>query len=146
MVVLAVTLHNIPEGMAVGLSFAIAAQEGGALAGAVALALGMALQNFPEGAAVSLPMRSQGVSRGRSFLCGAASGVVEPIFGLLTVLVAGSVAPIMPLILSFAAGAMIYVVVEELIPEAHLGEHSNTGTMGVLAGFLVMMVLDVALG
>ena len=146
MVVLAVTLHNIPEGMAVGLSFAIAAQEGGALAGAVALALGMALQNFPEGAAVSLPMRSQGVSRGRSFLCGAASGVVEPIFGLLTVLVAGSVAPVMPWILSFAAGAMIYVVVEELIPEAHLGEHSHTGTLSVMTGFLVMMLLDVLLG
>lgn len=146
MVVLAVTLHNIPEGMAVGLSFAIAAQEGGALAGAVALALGMALQNFPEGAAVSLPMRSQGVSRGRSFLCGAASGVVEPIFGLLTVLVAGSVTPIMPWILSFAAGAMIYVVVEELIPEAHLGEHSHTGTVSVMTGFLVMMLLDVMLG
>lgn len=146
MLVLAVTLHNIPEGMAVGLSFAIAAQEGGALAGAVALALGMALQNFPEGAAVSLPMRSQGVSRGRSFLCGAASGVVEPIFGLLTVLVAGSVTPIMPWILSFAAGAMIYVVVEELIPEAHLGEHSHTGTVSVMTGFLVMMLLDVMLG
>ncbi len=146
MVVLAVTLHNIPEGMAVGLSFAIAAQEGGALAGAVALALGMALQNFPEGAAVSLPMRSQGVSRGRSFLCGAASGVVEPIFGLLTVLVAGSVAPVMPWILSFAAGAMIYVVVEELIPEAHLGEHSHAGTVSVMTGFLVMMLLDVLLG
>ena len=146
MVVLAVTLHNIPEGMAVGLSFAIAAQEGGALAGAIALALGMALQNFPEGAAVSLPMRSQGVSRGRSFLCGAASGVVEPIFGLLTVLVAGSVAPIMPWILSFAAGAMIYVVVEELIPEAHLGEHSHAGTVSVMTGFLVMMLLDVLLG
>ena len=146
MVVLAVTLHNIPEGMAVGLSFAIAAQEGGALAGAVALALGMALQNFPEGAAVSLPMRSQGVSRGRSFLCGAASGVVEPIFGLLTVLVAGSVTPIMPWILSFAAGAMIYVVVEELIPEAHLGEHSHAGTVSVMTGFLVMMLLDVLLG
>ena len=146
MIVLAVTLHNIPEGMAVGLSFAIAAQEGGALAGAVALALGMALQNFPEGAAVSLPMRSQGVSRGRSFLCGAASGVVEPIFGLITVLAAGSVTPAMPWILSFAAGAMIYVVVEELIPEAHLGEHSHTGTISVMAGFLVMMLLDVMLG
>ena len=132
MVVLAVTLHNIPEGMAVGLSFAIAAQEGGALAGAIALALGMALQNFPEGAAVSLPLRSQGASRGRSFLCGAASG--------------GSVTPAMPWILSFAAGAMIYVVVEELIPEAHLGEHSHTGTISVMAGFLVMMLLDVMLG
>ena len=146
MVVLAVTLHNIPEGMAVGLSFAIAAQEGGALAGAIALALGMALQNFPEGAAVSLPLRSQGASRGRSFLCGAASRVVEPVFGLLTVLAAGSITPVMPWILSFAAGAMIYVVVEELIPEAHLGEHSHTGTISVMTGFLVMMLLDVMLG
>ena len=146
MVVLAVTLHNIPEGMAVGLSFGIAAQEGGALAGAIALALGMALQNFPEGAAVSLPLRSQGASRGRSFLCGAASGVVEPVFGLLTVLAAGSITPVMPWILSFAAGAMIYVVVEELIPEAHLGEHSHTGTISVMTGFLVMMLLDVMLG
>ena len=146
MIVLAVTLHNIPEGMAVGLSFSVAAREGGALAGAVALALGMGLQNFPEGAAVSLPMKSQGVSRRKAFLCGAASGVVEPIFGLLTVLVAGSITGIMPWVLSFAAGAMIYVVVEELIPEAHLGEHSHTGTAGVMLGFLVMMVLDIALG
>lgn len=146
MIVLAVTLHNIPEGMAVGLSFTVAAQDGGALAGAVALAIGMGLQNFPEGAAVSLPMRSQGVSAGKAFACGAASGVVEPIFGLLTVLVAGSVRGLMPWILSFAAGAMIYVVVEELIPEAHLGEHSHAGTVSVMAGFLVMMLLDTALG
>ena len=107
--------------MAVGLSFAIAAQEGGAMAGAVALALGMGLQNFPEGAAVSLPLRGHGVSRHRAFLYGAASGVVEPIFGLLTVLVAGHITPMMPWVLAFAAGAMIYVVVEELIPEAHPG-------------------------
>ena len=146
MIVLAVTLHNIPEGMAVGLSFSVAAREGGALAGAVALALGMGLQNFPEGAAVSLPMKSQGVSRKKAFLCGAASGIVEPIFGLLTVLVAGSVMGIMPWVLSFAAGAMIYVVVEELIPEAQLGEHSHAGTASVMAGFLVMMLLDVFLG
>ena len=146
MIVLAVTLHNIPEGMAVGLSFSVAAREGGALAGAVALALGMGLQNFPEGAAVSLPMKSQGVSRKKAFLCGAASGVVEPIFGLLTVLVAGSIAGIMPWVLAFAAGAMIYVVVEELIPEAQLGEHSHAGTASVMAGFLVMMLLDVLLG
>ena len=146
MIVLAVTLHNIPEGMAVGLSFTVAAQDGGALAGAVALAIGMGLQNFPEGAAVSLPMRTQGVSPGKAFACGAASGVVEPIFGLLTVLVAGSVSGLMPWILSFAAGAMIYVVVEELIPEAHLGEHSHAGTVSVMAGFLVMMLLDTALG
>ena len=142
------TLHNIPEGMAVGLSFSVAAQDtaSGALAGALALALGMGLQNFPEGAAVSLPMKSQGVSRRKAFLCGAASGVVEPIFGLLTVLVAGSVTGIMPWVLAFAAGAMIYVVVEELIPEAQLGEHSHAGTGSVMAGFLVMMLLDVLLG
>lgn len=148
MIVLAVTLHNIPEGMAVGLTFAVAAQDPapGALAGAVALAVGMGLQNFPEGAAVSLPMKSQGVPNKKAFLCGAASGIVEPIFGLLTVLIAGSIGSIMPWILAFAAGAMIYVVVEELIPEAHLGEHSHTGTSSVMAGFLVMMMLDVLLG
>ena len=147
MIVLAVTLHNIPEGMAVGLSFSVAAQDTshGALTAAVALAIGMGLQNFPEGAAVSLPMKSQGVSSGRAFACGAVSGIVEPIFGLLTVLIAGSVAGIMPWILSFAAGAMIYVVVEELIPEAQLGEHSHAGTGSVMAGFLIMMMLDVAL-
>ncbi len=148
MIVLAVTLHNIPEGMAVGLAFAIAARDasGGSLAGALALALGMALQNYPEGAAVSLPFRSQGVSKGKAFICGALSGVVEPVFGLLTVLAAGSITGIMPWILSLAAGAMIYVVVEELIPEAHLGEHSHVGTVSVMAGFLVMMLLDVMLG
>ena len=151
MLVLAVTLHNIPEGMAVGLAFSVAAQTSGgtlsgALAGAIALAIGMGLQNFPEGAAVSLPLRTRGVSRGKSFLCGALSGVVEPIFGVLTVLVAGVVTGIMPWILSFAAGAMIYVVFEELIPEAHLGEHTHAGTVSVLIGFVVMMVLDVALG
>lgn len=146
MVVIAVTLHNIPEGMAVGLAFSVAASDASGLSGALALALGMGLQNFPEGAAVSLPLKSQGSSSLRSFACGAASGVVEPIFGLLTVLIAGSVTGIMPLILSFAAGAMLYVVVEELIPEAHLGEHSHSGTISVMAGFLVMMLLDVLLG
>jgi len=148
MVVLAVTLHNIPEGMAVGLSFSVAARDPnpGAFAAALALAIGMGLQNFPEGAAVSLPMKSQGVSNKKAFLCGAASGIVEPIFGLLTVLIAGSIVGVMPWILAFAAGAMIYVVVEELIPEAQLGEHSHTGTVSVMAGFLVMMLLDVVLG
>lgn len=148
MVVLAVTLHNIPEGMAVGLSFSVAARDTapGALAAAVALAIGMGLQNFPEGAAVSLPMKSQGVSNRKAFWCGALSGIVEPVFGVLTVLIAGSITGIMPLVLSFAAGAMIYVVVEELIPEAQLGEHSHTGTASVMAGFLVMMMLDVLLG
>ena len=148
MLVLAVTLHNIPEGMAVGLSFAVAARDpsSGALAGAAALAIGMGLQNFPEGAAVSLPMKSQGASAHRAFLYGAASGVVEPVFGLLTVLAAGSVEAMMPWVLSFAAGAMIYVVVEELIPEAQLGEHSHSGTLSVMGGFLAMMLLDVLLG
>ncbi|WP_207724188.1 ZIP family metal transporter [Oscillibacter hominis] len=146
MIVLAVTLHNIPEGMAVGLAFSVAAQDAGSLSGALALALGMGLQNFPEGAAVSLPLKSQGVSAPKSFACGAASGVVEPIFGLITVLVASSITGLMPVILSFAAGAMLYVVVEELIPEAHLGEHSHSGTISVMAGFLMMMLLDVMLG
>lgn len=149
LLVLAVTLHNIPEGMAVGLSFALAAQHGNdpaLFASAMALAMGIGIQNFPEGAAISLPLRQGGLSRGRSFLYGSLSGIVEPIFGILVVLAAGSIQPLMPWLLSFAAGAMLYVVVEELIPEAHLGEHSNIGTLGVMGGFLVMMVLDVSLG
>ena len=149
MLIFAVTLHNIPEGMAVGLSFALAAQHGGdpaLYAAAMALAIGIGIQNFPEGAAVSLPLRQEGLSRTKAFICGSLSGLVEPVFGILTVLIAGVIAPYMPWLLSFAAGAMIYVVVEELIPEAHLGEHSNLGTMGVMAGFLIMMILDVALG
>ena len=149
LLVFAVTLHNIPEGMAVGLSFALAAQHGGDAAlytAAMALAIGIGIQNFPEGAAISLPLRQEGMGRFKAFLCGSLSGVVEPIFGVLAVLVAGGIAPVMPWLLAFAAGAMMYVVVEELIPEAHLGEHSNVGTLGVMAGFLVMMVLDVALG
>lgn len=149
LLVFAVTLHNIPEGMAVGLSFALAAQHGGDPAlytAALALAIGIGIQNFPEGAAISLPLHQEGMSRFKAFVCGSLSGIVEPIFGIVTVLLAGSIAPIMPWMLAFAAGAMMYVVVEELIPEAHLGEHSNVGTLGVMAGFLVMMVLDVALG
>lgn len=149
LLVMAVTLHNIPEGMAVGLSFALAAQQGGesaAYASALALAIGIGIQNFPEGAAISLPLRQEGVSLGKSFFWGSMSGIVEPIFGILTVLISGIIASYMPWLLSFAAGAMMYVVVEELIPEAHLGEHSNIGTMGVMFGFLLMMVLDVALG
>ena len=149
LLVMAVTLHNIPEGMAVGLSFARAAQHGGDVglyASALALALGIGIQNFPEGAAVSLPLRQEGMRVGRAFAMGSMSGVVEPIFGLATVLLAAFIAPYMPWMLAFAAGAMMYVVVEELIPEAHLGEHSNLGTMGVMAGFLIMMILDVALG
>lgn len=148
LLVLAVTLHNIPEGMAVGLSFALASQHNDAASytGALALAIGIGIQNFPEGAAISLPLRQEGLSAGRSFLYGSLSGLVEPVFGILVVLAAGLIGPFMPLLLSFAAGAMMYVVVEELIPEAHLGEHSNVGTLGVMAGFLVMMILDVALG
>ena len=110
------------------------------------IVLAVTLHNIPEGAAVSLPMRSQGVGRWKAFACGAASGIVEPIFGLLTVLVAGSITGVMPWVLAFAAGAMIYVVVEELIPEAQLGEHSHAGTVSVMMGFLVMMLLDVVLG
>lgn len=149
MLVLAVTLHNIPEGMAVGLAFALAAQHGidsAQFATAMALAIGIGIQNFPEGAAISLPLRSEGMSTGKAFARGAMSGIVEPIFGILTVLIAGAVIPLMPWLLSFAAGAMIYVVVEELIPQASLGEHSNLGTVGAMAGFVIMMVLDVALG
>ena len=150
LLVMAVTLHNIPEGMAVGLAFALAAQHGAnspvAYASAIALALGIGIQNFPEGAAISLPLRQEGMSVGKSFVSGMLSGIVEPIFGLLTVLLSAIIAPYMPWMLAFAAGAMMYVVVEELIPEAHLGEHSNVGTLGVMGGFLIMMILDVALG
>lgn len=147
LLVFAVTLHNIPEGMAVGLALALAAEGGpGSYAAGLALALGMGLQNFPEGAAISLPLRQEGFSRGKAFFYGALSGVVEPIFGVLAVVIAGSILPAIPWCLSFAAGAMIYVVVEELIPEAQLGEHSHAGTLSVMTGFVVMMVLDVALG
>ena len=137
----AITLHNVPEGMAVGLAFALAA-EGVGLAGAAALAMGIGIQNFPEGAAISLPLRQEGFSRRRAFLGGTLSGSVEPVFGVLVVLAAGAVHPLMPWLLSFAAGAMLYVVVEELVPQAH----SRSGTCGFVGGFLVMMVLDVALG
>ena len=137
----AITLHNVPEGMAVGLAFALAA-EGEGLAGAAALAMGIGIQNFPEGAAISLPLRQEGFSRRRAFWGGTLSGSVEPVFGVLVVLAAGAVHPLMPWLLSFAAGAMLYVVVEELVPQAH----SRSGTCGFVGGFLVMMVLDVALG
>ena len=148
LLVLAVTLHNIPEGMAVGISFALASYSGdpAAFTAALALALGIGIQNFPEGAAISLPLRQEGMGRGRSFVMGALSGLVEPVFGILTVLIAGSIQPLMPWLLSFAAGAMLYVVVEELIPGAQLEEMSHLGTWGVMAGFLLMMILDVALG
>lgn len=146
MLVLAVTLHNIPEGLAVGLAFGLSGASGAmSLSGAMALSLGMALQNFPEGAAISLPLKKEGLSNTKSFVYGALSGIVEPIAGVLGVLAASTVTGIMPWLLSFAAGAMIYVVVEELVPEASLGEHSHTGTLSVMLGLLVMMVLDVAL-
>lgn len=149
MLVFAVTLHNIPEGLAVGLSFAVAAGSGNStvtLASAFALALGMALQNMPEGAAISLPLKQEGFSNKKAFLFGAMSGAVEPIAAVLGVLLIGSITGLMPWLLAFAAGAMIYVVVEELIPEANLGEHSHSGTAGVMVGFILMMILDVALG
>ena len=137
----AITLHNVPEGMAVGLAFALAA-GGEHFAGAAALALGIGIQNFPEGAAIALPLRQEGWSRRRAFAAGMLSGVVEPVFGVAVVLAAAGAEVLMPWLLSFAAGAMVYVVVEELIPQAH----SRTGTCGFVAGFLVMMVLDIALG
>ena len=149
LLVLAIAMHNIPEGMAVGISFALAARSDPTLLpAAMALALGIGTQNFPEGAAISLPLRQAGMSRKKSFLIGAASGAVEPIAALFTVLAAGTVEPLMPWLLSFAAGAMLYVVVEELIPEANLrhDHESCGGTCGVMAGFLIMMILDVALG
>ena len=144
----AVTLHNIPEGMAVGLSFALAVQYNDPVmyTSALALALGIGIQNFPEGAAVTLPLLQEGISKRKAFGFGCMSGAVEPLFGFLAMLLATFISPIMPWLLSFAAGAMIYVVVEELIPEAQLNEHSHAGTLGVMAGFLVMMILDVALG
>ena len=149
LLVLAITLHNIPEGLAVGVAFGAAAAElpAATMAGAIALALGIGLQNFPEGAAVSVPLRREGLSRWKSFVYGQASGVVEPIAGVLGAAAVIIMKPILPYALSFAAGAMIYVVVEELIPEAQQEKHhSNVGTIGAMAGFAVMMLLDVALG
>lgn len=148
MLVLAVTLHNIPEGMAVGVIFAGLAtgSQGVTYAGALALSIGIAIQNFPEGAIISMPLRSAGLSKNKSFIYGALSGIVEPMGAAITVLLASYVVPILPYLLAFAAGAMIYVVVEELIPEASQGSHSNIATIGFAIGFVVMMVLDVALG
>ena len=148
MLVLAVTLHNIPEGMAVGVAFAgyLSGEGTITLAGAAALAMGIAIQNFPEGAVISLPLRSEGQSRLKAFVYGTLSGIVEPIGAVITIVFAGILTPILPYILSFAAGAMLYVVVEELIPEASEGSHSNIGTLGFGVGFVVMMILDVALG
>lgn len=148
MLVLAVTLHNIPEGMAVGVTFAGLAlgRSDITVAGAVALSIGIAIQNFPEGAIISLPLKSEGTTKGKAFVLGMLSGVVEPIAALITILLTSIVVPVLPYLLSFAAGAMIYVVVEELIPEASEGEHSNIGTLGFAIGFMIMMALDVALG
>jgi ZIP family zinc transporter len=148
MMVLAVTLHNIPEGMAVGVVYAgyLAGTAQITAAGALALSLGIAIQNFPEGAIISMPLRAEGMSKGRAFWGGVLSGIVEPIGAVLTILAAGIVVPALPYLLSFAAGAMLYVVVEELIPEMSQGQHSNVGTVFFAVGFSVMMVLDVALG
>lgn len=148
MLVLAVTLHNIPEGMAVGVVFAgmMAGNATISLTGAIALALGIAIQNFPEGAIISMPLRSEGMSKAQAFLYGSLSGIVEPIASIITIMLSNILIPILPYLLSFAAGAMAYVVVEELIPEASEGEHSNLATIGFALGFVVMMILDVALG
>lgn len=148
LLVMAITLHNIPEGLAVGVAFgAVAAGlPAASLAGAIALAIGIAIQNFPEGAAVSVPLRREGMSRTKSFLYGQASGLVEPAAGVIGAATVLLMQPILPYALSFAAGAMIYVVVEELIPESQLGKNNDVGTIGVMIGFAVMMMLDVALG
>ena len=148
MLVLAVTLHNIPEGMAVGVVFAgvLSGNAAISVAGAFALTIGIAIQNFPEGAVISMPLVGCGLSKKRSFLYGFLSGVVEPVGAVLTILMTSLIEPMLPYILSFAAGAMIYVVVEDLIPESQNGRHSDIATIGVAAGFALMMVLDVALG
>ncbi len=148
MLVLAVTLHNIPEGMAVGVVFAgcLAGEGGITMAGALALALGIAIQNFPEGAIISMPLRSEGVSTGRALYYGILSGAVEPLAAGLTIAAASLVIPVLPYLLGFAAGAMLYVVVEELIPEMSFGQHSNWGTVFFALGFTLMLALDVGLG
>lgn len=148
MLVLAVTLHNIPEGMAVGVVYAgfLTGNSNISAMGALALSIGIAIQNFPEGAIISMPLKAEGVKKSRAFLNGAASGIVEPIGALITVAAAELVTPALPYLLSFAAGAMLYVVVEELIPEMSAGKHSNIGTIFFALGFSVMMALDVALG
>ena len=146
--ILAVTLHNIPEGMAVGVVYAgwVAGETGVSRAAAFTLALGIALQNFPEGAIVSMPLRAEGLPKGKTFWYGVLSGVVEPVAALITIVAASAVIPVLPYFLAFAAGAMMYVVVEELIPEMSEGKHSNVGTVAFAFGFVLMMSLDVALG
>ena len=149
MLLLAVTLHNIPEGMAVGVVFAgvISGSSEMTIAGAIALAVGIAIHNFPEGAVISLPLKSEtGMKSGKAFIYGVLSGIVEPVAALATVLISNLITPILPYVLAFAAGSMLYVVVEELIPEASEGDHSNIGTIAFAIGFVLMMVLDVALG
>ena len=148
MMVLAVTLHNIPEGMAVGVIFAGAmiGNTGITMAGAFALSIGIAIQNFPEGAIISMPLKAEGVSKTKAFVLGTLSGIVEPIAAIITILLTNLIVPVLPYLLSFAAGAMVYVVVEELIPEAQDGNHSNLATIGVAIGFVIMMILDIALG
>ena len=149
MLLLAVTLHNIPVGMAVGVVFAgvISGSSEMTIAGAIALAVGIAIQNFPEGAVISLPLKSEtGMKSGKAFIYGVLSGIVEPVAALATVLISNLITPILPYVLAFAAGSMLYVVVEELIPEASEGDHSNIGTIAFAIGFVLMMVLDVALG
>ncbi len=148
MLVLAVALHNVPEGMAVGVVLAgwMAGDSGITAAGTLALSMGIAIQNFPEGAIISMPLRSEGAGKGRAFLYGVLSGAVEPLAAVLTIWMAGLILPALPYLLSFAAGAMLYVVVEELIPEASAGEHSNLGTLFFAAGFTIMLALDVMLG
>ena len=149
MFIMAVTIHNIPEGMAVGMAFALAARnmdDANLMSGAIALAIGIGIQNYPEGIADVLPLLREGISNRKAFLIGSPSGIVEPVFGVLAAALAGVVVSIMPMFLAFAAGTMIYVVVEELIPEAHLGEKKNIGTLGFVVGFLIMMILDVTLG
>jgi len=148
MLVLAVTLHNIPEGMAVGVVFAglMIGSGGITVAGAFALAIGIAIQNIPEGAIISMPLKSNGMSKTKAFIYGTLSGMVEPIGAIITVLLTGIVVPILPYLLSFAAGAMIYVVTSELVPEMRNGEKANIGTIGLSIGFIIMMILDVALG
>mgnify|MGYP001412293024 CR=1 FL=1 len=148
MLLLAVTLHNIPEGMAVGVVYAgfLTGNDEITAAGALALSLGIAIQNFPEGAIISMPLRAEGMKKGQAFLSGVLSGIVEPLGAVLTILAAQFVLPALPYLLSFAAGAMLYVVVEELIPEMSAGKHSNIGTVFFALGFSVMMVLDVVLG
>ena len=148
MLFFAVTLHNIPEGMAVGVALAGAmlGNAGITMGAALALAMGIAIQNFPEGAIISMPLKNEGMSKLKSFWYGTLSGIVEPIASIITIALTNLVVPILPYFLSFAAGAMIYVVVEELIPEAQMGEHTDIGTIGVSIGFIIMMILDVALG